>query len=296
MRLKLVAPALIAASALFLSGCVDNSTPTDEETTTTSTVTVDEAAVALLPADVATAGVLEVGIDPTYPPNEYKDDEGNIVGWEVDLFDAIAAKLGLTTNYNESTFDNIIPGIETGKYNVGVSSFFDKLERQQVVDMVSYATAGSQFAAATGSGVDPANLCGLTVAAQNGTAQYLEDLPKMTKACEDAGKPAIEVLGFDTQDQATTAVIVGKADAFVADSPVTQYAVSVSDGQLELAGDIYDVYFYAFPATKDSGLAAALSAAVNSLIADGTYMAILSGAGLDASAITESSVNAETEK
>jgi polar amino acid transport system substrate-binding protein len=296
MRFTLIAPvAALAASALLLTGCVDNSTPTPSSEPQ-AVVEVDKAAQALLPAEIASAGVLEVGIDPTYPPNEYKNDAGDIVGWEVDLFNDIAAKLGLTANYNQSTFDNIIPGIETSKYSVGVSSFFDKVERQQVVDMVSYFTAGSQFAGRAGETISTDNLCGLKVAAQNGTAQYLEDIPAMSKVCTDAGNDPITLLGFDTQDQATNAVLVSKADVFVADSPVTQFAVKQNDGKLQLVGDIYDVYFYAFPVTKGSALAPAIAAAVNSLIADGTYTSILEANGLTAGAITTSEVNAEKTK
>ncbi len=295
MQFKLIAPAVLAASALLLSGCVDNSSPTPSGAPH-ATVAVDKAAQALVPAEIASAGALEVGIDPTYPPNEYKNDAGDIVGWEVDLFNAVAAKLGLTVNYNQSTFDNIIPGIETSKYSVGVSSFFDKLERQKVVDMVSYYTAGSQFAGRAGESISSDNLCGLKVAAQNGTAQYLDDIPAMSKVCTDAGKAEITLLGFDTQDQATNAVLVSKADVFVADSPVTQFAVKQNDGKLQLVGDIYDTYFYAFPVTKGSGLSAALVAAVNSLIADGTYTSILDANGLGAGAITTSEVNAEKTK
>ena len=296
MRFKLIAPAaVLAASALLLAGCVDNSTPMPSSEPQ-ATVEVDTAAQALLPAEIASAGVLEVGIDPTYPPNEYKNDAGDIVGWEVDLFNDIAAKLGLTANYNQSTFDNIIPGIETSKYSVGVSSFFDKVERQQVVDMVSYFTAGSQFAGRAGETISTDNLCGLKVAAQNGTAQYLDDIPAMSKVCTDAGNDAITLLGFDTQDQATNAVLVSKADVFVADSPVTQFAVKQNADTLQLVGDIYDTYFYAFPVTKGSALAPAIAAAVNSLIADGTYTAILEANGLTDGAITMSEVNAEKTK
>jgi polar amino acid transport system substrate-binding protein len=296
MRFTLIAPvAVLAASALLLTGCVDNSTPTPSGDPQVM-VEVDKAAQALLPPEIASAGVLEVGIDPTYPPNEFKNDAGDIVGWEVDLFNDIAAKLGLTANFNQSTFDTIIPGIETSKYSVGVSSFFDKVERQQVVDMVSYFTAGSQFAGRVGETITIDNLCGLKVAAQNGTAQYLEDIPAMSTKCTDAGNEAITLLGFDTQDAATNAVIVSKADVFVADSPVTQFAVKQNADTLQLVGDIYDTYFYAFPVTKGSALSAALAAAVNSLIADGTYTAILEANGLTAGAITMSEVNAEKTK
>lgn len=297
MKKKLLSAIAVAGiAALALSGCVNNTTDSSTGSSTTSNIAVDEAAAALLPSDIAKSGVLTVGIDPTYPPNEYKDDNGNIVGWEVELFDAAAAKLGLKTEYTAAKFDNIIPGVEGGKYNLGLSSFFDKLERQKVADMVSYYTAGSQFAARKGAGIDSTNLCGLKVAAQNGTAQYLEDLPAMSADCEAAGKDPINILGFDAQDEATTAVVVGKADAFVADSPVVQYAVKQNSKELELIGDIFGVYYYAMPVAKSSGLAPAIQAAIQSLIDDGTYANILGAYGVEAGSVTKSEINAEKTK
>ena len=292
----LAAVAIAGVAVLALAGCVNNTSGDEASKSDTSNIAVDEAAAALLPEDIKKAGVLKVGIDPTYPPNEYKDDAGNIVGWEVELFDAAAAKLGMKVEYTASKFDNIIPGIEGGKYNLGLSSFFDKVERQKVVDMVSYYIAGSQFAARSGSDITPDNLCGLSVAAQNGTAQYLEDVPAFSQACVDAGKDPINLLGYDTQDEATTAVVSGKADAFVADSPVVQFAVKQSGGELQLAGDIYGVYYYAMPVAKGSGLAPALQAAVQSLIDDGTYADILGASGVEAGAVAKSEINAEKTK
>jgi polar amino acid transport system substrate-binding protein len=297
MKKKLLAAIAVAGiAALALTGCVNNSTESNDADSAASNIAVDEAAAALVPEEIAATGKLTVGTDPTYAPNEYKDDNGNIVGWEIELFDAAAAKLGLEAEYTAAKFDNIIPGVEGGKYNVGLSSFFDKVERQKVVDMVSYYTAGSQFAARAGAGLDATNLCGLTVAAQNGTAQYLEDLPMMSADCEAAGKDGINILGFDAQDEATTAVVVGKADAFVADSPVVQYAVKQNSGELELLGDIFGVYYYAMPIAKDSGLAPAIQAAIQSLIDDGTYANILGAFGVEAGSVAKSEINAEKTK
>jgi polar amino acid transport system substrate-binding protein len=255
-------------------------------------VTVDQAARDLLPAAIADSGKLIVGMDATYPPNEYKDAEGNAIGWEVDLMDAVAAKLGLTTEYQLAKFDNIIPSITGGKYNVGMSSFFDNPERQLQVDLVDYFTAGIQWAQKAGeTAVDPDNACGLKVAVQNGTYQALEDVPARSAACVDAGKPAIEILGYDTQDDATAAVALGRAAAMTADSPVTLYAVSKSSGELVTAGDIYEVVFYGMPIAKDSGLGEPLMMAIQSLIDDGTYGEILAEWGVESGAIATAEIN-----
>jgi polar amino acid transport system substrate-binding protein len=279
--------------ALSLAGCVNNTASNATPSASGSaSVTVDQAAVALLPATVKSAGKLVIGIDPTYAPNEYKDANGNPVGWEVELMNAAAARLGLATEYQAAKFDNIIPGITGGKYDLGLSSFFDTKEREKVVDMVNYYTAGIQWAAAAGKSVDPNNACGLTIAAQNGTTEILDDLPAKSKACTTAGKPAIKVLGYDTQDDATNAVVLGRADAMTADAPVTNYAIKQTSGKLVQAGAEYDKFLYGLPVAKSSGsLKDALQKAFTDLQQDGTYKSIIDAWGVNSGMIPTITIN-----
>src|SRR5680860_1916095 len=85
MRAKYALPALAAVAVLLLTGRVDNSTPSPESTGSASAVTKDDAAAALLPADIASSGKLRVGTDPTYAPNEFKDDAGKPIGWGIEI-------------------------------------------------------------------------------------------------------------------------------------------------------------------------------------------------------------------
>ena len=245
----------------------------------------------LVPPDVASAGKIVIGTDATYPPNEYKDPDGNPIGWEIELADAMAAKLGLKTEYVLAKFDNILPGLIGGKYQAGLSSFFDTKEREKQVDMVNYYTAGIEWAAKAGNNIDPNNACGKTLAVQNGTTEALDDAPAKSKACTDAGKPEINILGYDTQDEATAAVLLGRADALSADSPVTEYAVKQSNGKLQTVGDVYDVFLYGIPVQKGSSLGPALQAALKQLQADGTYASILSKWGVDGGSINDMTIN-----
>ena len=301
MKLARLAPiAVLASAALLLSGCVNNTPATPGGSAApggeTTSVTKDDEAAALLPEEIVSAGKLVIGTDATYAPNEYKDAEGNPVGWEIELADAMAAKLGLTTEYNIAKFDNIIPSITGGKYDLGLSSFFDTKERQQQVDMIDYYTAGIQWAAAAGATVDPDDACGLKLAVQNGTTEALDDGPAKSEACVAAGKPPIELLGYDTQDDATAAVTLGRADAMSADSPVTQYAVAQSGGKLETMGDVYSVFLYGMPIAKDRGtLGEALQDALQSLMDDGTYTSILEKWGVEQGAIDTIDINGATE-
>lgn len=264
-------------------------------TATTKASGVDQALAAKVPAAVKADGKLLIGTDSTYAPSEFLATDGKtVIGFDVDLFNAVAGKLGLTTQWQSAKFDSIIPAVESGKYEVGVSSFTINDERKQQVNMVSYFSAGTQWGTKKGNptGIQPDNACGKKVAVQSSTVQDTEDLPKRVAACKTAGKPAITIDRYQGQDQATASVVSGKDDAMLADSPVVAYAVKQTNGQLELLGDIYDSAPYGYVVKKDqTDFAQALQGAVAAVIADGTYKQILSKWGVDAGAITNSAVN-----
>jgi polar amino acid transport system substrate-binding protein len=265
------------------------------ETTKSAGTSVDQALAAKVPAAVKSDGKLLIGTDSSYAPNEFLDTDGKtVIGFDVDLFNAVAAKLGLTTEWQSAAFDAIIPAVQSGKYEVGVSSFTINDERKQQVNMVGYFSAGTQWGTKQGnpSGVQPDDACGKKVAVQTNTVQDTEDLPKRQSQCKSGGKPAITIDRYQRQDQATAAVVSGKDDAMLADSPVIAYAVKQTNGQLELLGDIYDSAPYGYVVKKDqTDFAQALAGAVGALIADGTYKQILDKWGVSAGAIDNPAVN-----
>jgi polar amino acid transport system substrate-binding protein len=273
-----------------LTGC--SSDESSDTTTVGGSAVVDEAAVALLPGDIKSAGVLEIGINLTYPPDEFKAPDGEPTGWGVDLVTALTHRLGLEPNFHESQFDNIIPSVKGGTHDIGWASFTDTFTRQESVDFVDYYVAGGQWANQVGSTVDPDDACGLTVAVGTGTWQETDELPTKSEACVEAGKEPINILKLDTQPDITTAVVLGRADAFAADSPVTQYAVSLTEGKLEASGEIFDSAPFGIAVGKDAGtLKDALAAAFQSMIDDGTYLEILTEWGVEAGAIETVTIN-----
>ena len=287
---------VVLAVALVAAGCGEKSDTGGGTTETTAAApTVDEALAAKVPAAIKSDGKVVIGTDSSYPPNEFLDTDGKtVIGWDVDLFNAVAAKLGLKTEYQPAKFDAIIPGLQSGKYEFGVSSFTINDERKQQVNMVSYFNAGTQWGTKKGNpaGVQPDDACGKKVAVQTATVQETEDLPKRQEACKSAGKPAITIDSYQAQDQATAAVVSGKDDAMLADSPVVAYAVKQTNGQLELLGDIYEAAPYGYVIKKDqTEFAQATADAVKALITDGTYKTILEKWGVQAGAIDNPAVN-----
>jgi polar amino acid transport system substrate-binding protein len=287
-----IAAGVAAAGALVLSGCASNTDSSGPSTSTKAAAAgkVDEIA-NTVPEEIKSSGKLIIGVNVPYAPNEFKDPSGKIVGFDVDLMNAIASTLGLTPEYRESDFAKIIPSIQGGTYNVGMSSFTDTKEREASVDFVTYFSAGILWAQRPGTPVDPNNACGKKVAVQATTTEEVDELPAKSKACTDAGKPAIEILKFDGQDAATNAVVLGQADAMSADSPVTAYAIKQSAGKLEAAGEIADAAPYGWPVKKGSPLAQSLQKALEHLIETGDYKTIATNWGVENGMIDKPVVN-----
>jgi polar amino acid transport system substrate-binding protein len=294
-----VAAAAFTSATLVLTGCGgdssdDGSGAGGSSTEAAPSVSADDALAAKVPEEIASDGALTVGSDTTYAPGEFIDEDGEtIVGFDVDLFTAVAQKLGLEAKFETASFDSIIAGVGSGRYEVGVSSFTINPERMQQANMVSYFNAGTQWATKKDNPdkVDPEDACGLSIAVQKATVQ-VDDITARSEKCTADGKDAITIDQYEGQDEATAAVVSGKDAATLADSPVTAYAVQQTNGQLELLGDIYDSAPYGYVVTKDqTDFAQAIADAVKSLIEDGTYDTILEKWGVEAGGIDDPTVN-----
>jgi polar amino acid transport system substrate-binding protein len=287
-RRRLAGLVAVASVGLALAGCGDD----DDGPDGGGAPTGDPALADLVPEEIRSDGTIRVAIDATYPPNEFLDADGaTVVGWDVELFDAVAAALGLATEYVPAPFGTIIAGVQSGQFEAGVSSFTINDERKAEVNMVSYFNAGTQWAARAGEPVDPDNACGARVAVQRDTVQ-VDDVTARSEACADAGQPEITIEQYQSQEQATASVVSGQNDAMLADSPVCAYAVEQTGGELELAGDIYDAAPYGFVVGQDqTEWADALREAVAAVIADGSYTDVLTEWGVEGGAITDPAVN-----
>ena len=287
-RLKISAFAILAVSALTLSACSSTKTATPTTTPTSGT----QSLASMVPSDVSKDGVITFGSDGTYPPNEFVGTDGKTMqGMDIDLGNAIAAKLGLKAAYVNAPFDSIIPAIQSGKYEAGISSFTDNVDREKVLDFVTYYTAGTSWAAKTGSTLTPDTACGKNIAVQKGTVE-VDDITARSKACTTAGKAAITINQYQSQQDATSTVVSGKNDAMLADSPVTGYAVKTSKGQLQIIGTVYGAAPYGIALPKAKGdFAKAVQGAINAIIADGTYKTILDKYGAADGAVTTSVIN-----
>ena len=295
---RLMAAALAAGAMLALAACGSSNSSSTSSTSTTSAASSKNAKLAAeVPSKVKSKGSLAIGVDATYAPNEYIGPDGHtIVGMDADLAKAIGSQLGLKANLQKATFDSIIPGLASGKYDLGMSSFTDTKEREKTVDFVTYFSAGTSFFVKTPGGPTVnslADLCGKIVTVEKGTTQQ-DDSTAQGKKCTAAGKPGVKVLTFPDQNGANLALSSGRGQVGMADSPVAAYLVKQSNGQFKLTGKVYGTAPYGIAIPKGNGMAKPILDAIKALMSNGQYMAILKKWGIAEGAITNPVINGAT--
>ena len=279
--------------AVLAAGC-GSGTGTSTGTTSPASPSGEVSSIAAqVPAAVKAKGTLAVAADATYAPNEFIGSDGHtVVGWDADLAKALGQVLGLKINMVNATFDTIIPGLVSGKYQLGMSSFTDTKARQATVDFVTYFVAGTSFYVKANGGpsiTSLAGLCGHKVAVEKGTTQQADAQAQASK-CQSAGKP-VTVEIFNDQNAVNLALSSGRADVAMADSPVAAYQVKQSGGTFKLSGQPYGTAPYGIAIPKNNGMAKPVLAALKHLMANGTYMKILDKWGVQEGAISNPAIN-----
>lgn len=279
----------IASAILLTSGCSAGSTaPVDSK---------EQGKPSASPA--ASADVLRVGTDPTHPPHDLLDKDGKMVGWENDLMVAIGTKLGMTVEYSAASFDALLPGLTSGRFDAVFANMGVTAERLKVVDMVTAFESGQAFLAKKGSGLELNTLdalCGVSVGVTRGSTQA--DLSaEQSDKCTAAGKPPVEIKVFQSGDQIILAVESGRVDTYWTAQPIAQYYATQPGSVLVVAGDApIERSKTAIALPKGSELTEPVHKALQALIDDGTYGDILAKWHLEDNAITTSVVNPTTAK
>lgn len=244
-----------------------------------------------VPSEIRESGRLVIGVNVPYAPNEFKNSSGEIVGFDVDLMKAVTRTMGLVPDFRETGFEGILPSVQDGNFNIGMSSITDTPEREEQVDFVTYLQAGTLWARRAETSADPGSPCGLRVGVAYGTIQQTEEIPAKSDACVAAGLPPVEEVVRTHQDEVTAALIAGEIDAMTADSPVTGFAIKLSGGALEPAGEVFDAALYGWPVAKGSGLAESLRLGLEHVMESGEYRTIATMWGVEKGMITQPLIN-----
>lgn len=292
--------ALITSATLFLTACgsgtndsVTTAAQADEIPTTdvVSATKKDEAAAELLPSGT-TSLTLAVSVAGQPPGTSILDDGKTLAGQDVDFANAVAKVLGIRLKTEQAGFEAILPALSSGKYDLGVGNFGVTDERRRTIDFVTYINDGQGFATRKDSKLskvtDLKQLCGLNIATGAGTT-FEATLEDNKHLCTDAGKKAYEVQAYSEQGAIWSSLQQGRSDIVMSTINGLRYAVAHQDG-VKFLNEFHrlDVGFAFKKGTK---LAPAFQAAVNDLIANGTYAKILKKWGTTGSAITRSQIS-----
>lgn len=239
--------------------------------------------------DLITPGVLTVGSDTTYPPQEYIDTASHqAAGFDVDLISAIASKMGLKAQVVTAKFDSIIESLAAKRYDVVISAVSITADRQKKADFVPYFSAGESLLVQQGNPKNiksAADLCGLDVGVQNGTIEQT-DLQTASDACKKAGKPEIKAAVLQDQTAVIQLLATNRVVATYQDSPVTDYYLKQNPGRFEVAGSVVNAAPEGIVVRKgDKAMLNAVQTALNALKADGTYHNLIEKWGLTSGAL-----------
>ena len=283
-----------SSSSSSSSSSASSSGSSSTSASTSAASGANPAVAAQVPAAIKSKGTLTVAADASYAPNEFIGPDGHtVVGMDADLSNALAKVMGLKATISNVTFDAIIPGLASGKYDLGASSFTDTKAREKVVNFVDYFSAGESFFTKASGGASIsgiADICGKTVAVESTTTEQT-DATAQSKKCKASGKPAVNVLVFPNQNAANLALSSGRAQLGFADSPVAAYQVKKANGQFKLVGTAFATAPYGLAIPKSGGLDKAVLAALQVLIKNGSYKQILTKWGVQSGAITAPKLN-----
>jgi polar amino acid transport system substrate-binding protein len=233
---------------------------------------------------------LVAAVVANYPPLEFKDPaSGKLTGFDVELGEAIAAKMGTKIRWEETSFDQMVNSVATGRADLIISGMNDLASRRDRLRFIDYLTTGPQFYVQAGRGAEFASLqalCGKKVGASRRTS-FPADIAAWSEAnCVKAGKPAMEVLGTDGSADARTQLKQGRLDAAVQGGETLPYLMGLEANTFKLVGKpIFTAYLGIGIERKNEALSQEMGAAFAKLIADGSYAKLLAKWGLGEHAV-----------
>lgn len=225
--------------------------------------------------DVMKNGKLVVAIDPTFPPFEFTDASGKIIGYDPELIEAVAAAMGVEVEYQVMAFSGIIPGLIAGAFDL-TPTLNVTAERATKIDyVIPTASSVNAVLALKDGGITSSaieDLAGKKCAVKQ-TTQPEQMMMALNEKLAADGKAAVELLGFETIEQTIAALAEKRVDCVVDDKSVLFEAVTKrTDVPLTLVGEIGGTQPIGWGVNKaNPKLTAALSDGLKKLKADGTF-------------------------
>lgn len=283
----------IVLASVVLTGCGRSSSSDSSDTTDAATSSDSEKAASdLLPADIKERGVLKVATAEGYPPMEmYAEGSTELIGVDPELGELIAQQLGVEYEITNASFNGLIPGLQSGQWDLAISSMSDTAERRQAVNFVDYFIAGGAIMVAKGNpeGIQSiADLCGKAVVGAKGSS----NLAILTDYNESECSTKMTISESEDAPTGLLQLDTGRAVATIVDYPVAVLLAQES-GKYEVLEEQYAAGPWGIAIDKaDQELTVAVQAALTELIENGSYQDLLEKYSVSGSAVSEATINA----
>jgi len=296
--LSVLSPAPILL-ALSLQGANAGGEP---EKVAIPTLSADAALHAMLPEAIQKAGVIRLATDAQYPPCEsFAEDGRTMVGWEPDIWNAMAEKLGVKIEPTSIAFAGLIPGVQSGRFDMAMECMADTVERENTVTFVNVAFILAGVVALESDeriSDDPASLCGLRVGGQEGTTHIDNVKNLLNPLCAKQGKPEIEIVNFPSAAASQVALYSGRVDF------ITYELIGASELKRKAPKPIKVIPMDIFPRKyngmivdkKNTQLAEALLAALKAVHKEGVYDLVMKKWDIEAIKLDEPGINLTTTR
>ncbi|MFE7776417.1 ABC transporter substrate-binding protein [Streptomyces sp. NPDC057445] len=311
---RTTAVALGAAAALVLAACAN---PSDGGTTEVADrtgartkinlspdqdrITTDkvDSIATQVPEKIRKRGTLELvsSSGSAAPLTFFATDNKTVIGVEPDIAHLVADVLGLELHINTVSWENIFVGLDSAKYDVGISNITVTEERKEKYDFATYREDNLGFEAKKGSGLEvtgPEDVAGRTVAVGSGTNQE-KLLVEWSKENEKAGRKPVDIKYYQNDSDTYLALQSGRLDLYLGPNPTASYHAATT-GKTEVVGTYSGAGatlqgLIAATTKKDGGLVKPLADALNEVVENGTYAEVLARWGLSAEAVAKSEIN-----
>ncbi len=271
--LKIMSLLLVIATVVFAAGCAEQGAEEAAEGAAEEAAPAEEGSNVEESTPAGEMPTYIVGTEAQFPPFEIVDSKGNVIGFDVDLMNAIAEDQGFKVEYLDQDFAGLIPALQTGNVDIIASGMTITDEREEEVDFSEpYINAGLALAVLTDNediqSVD--DLTGKTVSVQTGSTGFLK--------AEELLKAGIiaEIKDFPHVNEAIEELKIGGADVMINDLPVTNAFIAAQPGVIKIVGEPLNSEDYGFAVrTGNTELLTKINAGLENVKASGKYDELL---------------------
>ena len=249
--------------------------------------------------EVASTGKLTIANTLEYAPFEFIDADGKQVGINIELAGEAAKMMGAELEVVRIPFPSMVPGLAAGRFKIAWETFAATEDRLKQVDFVMFIKSGivaSTTPDKVASFQGENNLCGKRIGHIAGAvSDFIAD--RLNEECKAKGLPELTKFNFPEGKDIIQAVLSDRIDARLDDATASGYFEVTSKGQLVVVPGLYDVAPLGIAIPKgDKETGEMLRAALEAMIADGTYKKIMEKYGMTSAMIEEAYVVDSTDK